>query len=335
MASRITLASQPVAPRDRLIGTIAALTAVTIMAGWMVITRLGVGQSLNAADLAFLRFATAGLLLAPVVLWRGLAFKQLGWIGFLALTAGAGAPYALIAAQGLNYAPAAHAGTFIPGAMPLFVILILVGLFGTRLSRQRWLGVTMVTIGIVMLAGQQFWAADGDQAWIGHGFFLVAALFWASYTVAMRAARLNPLHASAIVTVVSALLYSPVYLVVRGTAPLMAVPPGELVLQVVYQGLVTSVILLIVYGVAIAKLGAARGAIFASLVPVITPFIAIPILGEWPVAIEFGEMVLVAIGVALASGWGEKEVSAGGPEPANPELVSSGPPISSNPKRGA
>ena len=44
-----------------------------------------------------------------------------------------------------------------------------------------------------------------------------AAFLWACFTVAMRHARLDPLHAAALVSTGSLAIYLPVYLAVRGT----------------------------------------------------------------------------------------------------------------------
>src|SRR5271166_4056432 len=46
----------------------------------------------------------------------------MAWTG--AIIAGTGAPYALVAAAGLHFAPACDGGALNPGCMPLFVALI-------------------------------------------------------------------------------------------------------------------------------------------------------------------------------------------------------------------
>ena len=52
----------------------------------------------------------AGLLLSPVLVQRGLARDRLGWLGLAVIIAGTGAPYALVAAVGLRFAPAYDGG---------------------------------------------------------------------------------------------------------------------------------------------------------------------------------------------------------------------------------
>jgi drug/metabolite transporter (DMT)-like permease len=95
-------------PGDRsyLKGVLSGLAAASIWAGWSVMTRLAVTTNMDAWDIAALRFGVAGPLLMPILLRRGLARDRLGWLGLAVIIAGLGAPYALVAAGGLQFAPA-------------------------------------------------------------------------------------------------------------------------------------------------------------------------------------------------------------------------------------
>jgi drug/metabolite transporter (DMT)-like permease len=86
-------------------GAFFGLAAVCVWATWISITRLGVTTSLTVYDLTMLRFATAGILLAPVVIRKGWALDRLGWPRLAVLVSGAGAPYVLVASSGCGSRP--------------------------------------------------------------------------------------------------------------------------------------------------------------------------------------------------------------------------------------
>src|SRR5260370_28853655 len=100
-----SLAMQPAA-WNYLRGAVFGVAAASIWASWSAVTRLAVTTSLDAWDIAALRFGVAGLLLSPVLVQRGLARDRLGWPGLAVIVGGLGAPYALAAAGGLHFAPA-------------------------------------------------------------------------------------------------------------------------------------------------------------------------------------------------------------------------------------
>src|SRR5207302_3418250 len=100
---------------DYLNGAVFGVAAASIWAGWSAMTRLAVTTSFDASDIAALRFGLSGLILAPVIVRRGLARDRLGWLGLTVVIAGGGAPYALMAAEGLRFAPASIAPALNPG----------------------------------------------------------------------------------------------------------------------------------------------------------------------------------------------------------------------------
>jgi drug/metabolite transporter (DMT)-like permease len=282
-------------------GAACGLAAVAIWAGWSVSTRLAVTSGLDAWDIAALRFGVAGLLLMPVVLRRGLASDRLGWRRLALLIAGLGAPYALVAAGGLRLAPAADQGALNPGCMPLFVGLIAgVGL-GERLPAGHKAGLLLILTGAVVMVARPGGAAWSASRTLGDALFLAASFLTACGTVVIRQAKLDPLHAAALVATGSMVVDLPVYLASCGTR-LLHVPLAELAFQAVFQGIVVTVVGLALYGRAVAALGASRGAAFGALVPAASALFAIPVLGEWPGRAAWVGIVLISAGVYLASG---------------------------------
>ncbi len=281
-------------------GAAYGLATVLIWAGWMPLTRLAVTTGLEVGDLVALRFGVAGIVLLPVLLRRGLALRRIGWGGALGLVALAGAPYNLLAATGLHLAPAAHGGVLMPGVMPLFVAVLAAVFLAERPNGPRLFGLGLIAAGVLAIAGVD--ALAGGALGLGHAMFLMASLSWAGFTVLMRRFGLDPIHAAALVSVGSLVGFTLPWLAWSGGAALLAAPLGPLVLQGLYQGVLATVLSLVLYGRTVAILGASGAAAFGALAPALAALAAIPILGEVPTGPDWLGIGLVTLGVYLASG---------------------------------
>jgi len=280
-------------------GALCGLAAVSIWAGNIIVGSLGLRSSLTAWDITAIRFAVAGLLLAPLLARSGLALDRLGWLGVAALILG-GAPTVLLANGGLLFAPAAHAGALFPGVMPLITAVLAALILKEAFTPRRHIGFAFIMSGAVLIA----WGSGvtfGTAQTVGHLLFLGSALAFACYTIALRRARLDGLHAAAISAVGSMLLYLPPYTVMAGLSMFNA-PLGAIGLQALVQGLLTAVISYIVYGRAVSILGASSGAAFAASCPAMTALMAIPILGEWPTLTDWVAILSISLGVYVVSG---------------------------------
>ena len=280
-------------------GALCGLAAVSIWAGNIVVAGLGLRSSLTPWDIAAIRFGLAGLVLMPYLRQRGVALDRLGWMGVAALVLG-GAPTVLLANAGLLFAPAAHAGALFPGVMPLMVVALAVPILNEPFALPKRIGVAIIAAGVIGIV----WGSGGTLGTIqniGHLLFLAAALAFACYTVALRRARLDGLHAAAISAVGSMLLYLPVYFALAGGSVFHA-SAAAIGLQALVQGLLTAVISYLVYGLAVSILGASSGAAFAASCPAMTALLAIPVLGEWPSGVEWVAISLISIGVYIVSG---------------------------------
>jgi drug/metabolite transporter (DMT)-like permease len=286
--------------RQFLAGAACGVIAVAIWAGWLVMMRLGVTTTLSAPDLIALRFAIAGPVLLPVVIRRGLALERLGWLGFVAIVFGAGALQVLVVGAGLVFAPVAHAGALFQGVVPLAVACLAAVVLKERVVAVRRIGLSLVLVGAFIIGGVGLSSLGGRQS-IGHLLFLTAAGMVAAYTVAMRRARIDGVHAAAIAAVASLVVYLPLYAAFIEDG-LFKAPVTDLVIQALYQGVLTAAVSLALYGRAVSILGASRAAAFIALGPIMAALMAIPALGEWPSRTDWIAIILIATGVYFSSG---------------------------------
>jgi drug/metabolite transporter (DMT)-like permease len=97
------------------------------------------------------------------------------------------------------------------------------------------------------------------------------------------------------------LLLIPLFLF-AGVPKLLEAPPGDIVFQAIWQGVLAGVLGLAAFSLAISRLGATGAASFGALVP------ALAGLGGWwwlhePLSVtDVAAILLVAAGVAIANG---------------------------------
>jgi len=283
------------------LGALCILGTVAIWAGWYVIIRLGLtSNSLDVQDLAALRFGVAGLLMLPVIWRRGFALDRLGWPGVIAIALGGGAPFALLVGAGLVYAPVAHASALVQGTVPLTVGVVAAMVLKEKLTAANLLGMLLIVVGAALIAGISVAEIESRET-IGHALFIGASLLWAAYTVALRKAHLEGLHAPAIAAVASLVFYIPAYLWFRA-GHLFAAPVKDLLVQGFYQGVLTAVLSLMLYSFGVVRLGASAAGAFVAFGPVIASVLAIIVLGERMAVHDWIAIAIITVGVALASG---------------------------------
>lgn len=285
--------------RPVLIGWLAALATVTIWAVWAVATRHAVTHDLPPAAVGMLRFGVPALLLLPISRRIGLFPKGLGLLKGVGLL-GSGAPFFLIVALGMQFAPAAEIGPLLPGTMPLFVALIGWLVFGERLGRIRVAGFVLILIGSACIGGYGVLFA-GHGAWRGHLLLLSGACLWGIYTHAYRRSGLSALQASALIGLWSFLILLPFGTpsLVRALGDGLA---GPVIVQAVVQGFFSGIVGIVLYGIAIDRLGPSRAAAVSPLSIVLAAVIAIPVLDEIPDGIALIGIALATLGVVLTSG---------------------------------
>lgn len=284
--------------RSLWVGAACGLAVALIWSSWTVATRTAVTHTLAPADLAFLRFGVSGLLLWPVLMHRGLALQKLGWSRAFVMLAGAGLPFMLIASTGTRFAPASHMATLMIGMTPVFVALLSAHLFRERLAPLQLLGLAVVIAGVGSIGGSALLENRAAGEWRGDLLFLLGSLLFASYTLAQRRSGLSSWHTTALVNVTSGLFFTPIYFGFL-QPKLLSAPIGDVLTQVLAQGLGVAILGLFFYAEAARRLGATRAAMFGSLTPALSVILSIPLLGEVPSRTVLLGVALVTTGVAM------------------------------------
>jgi drug/metabolite transporter (DMT)-like permease len=299
-----TMPPKPIRSINATMGACAAIGAILIGASWHVVTRLGVTTSLHPVDLALIRYGLPAFILLPLVLKSQLIPKDSNtWLLALML-AGSGLPFGLLAIAGSVFAPVAHMGVLIPGGVALMVAAYSMIVNGDKYSKQRLLGVGVLTVGVLLLAATTMGSLS-TTVLTGDALFAVAACLWAAYTIAFRKSGLNPLQATIFVSTWSMLFVVPIWLVTPGTK-LLSAPLPDLAIQVLFQAVLAGVIAVWAYGYALKTVGPVTTAAITALLPAASAFGGYAVLGEplgWAVMVSIG---LTVVGVLLLTGWLER-----------------------------
>lgn len=284
--------------RSLIAGVLCGLTVALIWSGWSVATRFAVTTSMGPADVTFLRFGVSALFLWPILIRKGLGLQNIGLTRMIVMIVGAGAPFMLLSSIGMRFAPAAHVATLMIGVMPIFVALLMGLLFKERFGRTQLTGMAVVVVGVACIGGYALVMNRASGEWRGDLLFLLGGLFFASYTVAQRRSGISSWHATALVNVGSAVLFTPIYFLWLDPQ-IFAAPIKDVTIQALAQGIGVAILGLYFYAETVRHLGASRAAIFGALSPALAVIIGMVILREFPAGITLMGIFLVMGGVFL------------------------------------
>ncbi|MEL0012467.1 MAG: EamA family transporter, partial [Alphaproteobacteria bacterium] len=237
--------------RDALGGLAAGIGVLFVFAGFLVVSRFGATSSLTVYDMAACRFGVAGVATIPVlfiVRWPRIAWWKAAVIGITS-----GAPFTLFVFGGMSFAPVAHGGIVINGAMPIFAALLAWAVFGVRLGGWRIAGVAMIVLGVAATGWDALSYGEPGQ-WRGHLLFLGAAACNATFLTSVRGWGLTALQSLSVVNALNLSIYIPLWLLFLPSS-MVAAPWEEIAIQAVYQGIVAAFIASILIAHAACMLG--------------------------------------------------------------------------------
>ncbi|GAA3781604.1 DMT family transporter [Streptomyces phyllanthi] len=282
--------------RTRLMG-VAALVAAVVLWSSFALTVRGIGSSsLTSVDVAFLRFATPVVILAP---WLPRAVRALRGerIGVLLMLGIGGLPHFLLSALGGRLTSAALIGLLIPGTVPLFVAVILYLRWRERISFRGLIALAAITTGIAATAMQ----TTSTATTAGIGILLTAGCAWAVYTIGLRQTRLGltgvvlavctPATITAAVLAASAAMPSHL---ITGTAGI-----SDVLLFTSLQGVGTGLLSTLCYAYAVRALGSTVTATVGATSPVLTALLAVPLFDEPITPGVSAALALIVTGVTV------------------------------------
>ncbi len=295
----LTVYPPAIAQNDHLRGVGFGLIAASAWSFYTVASRSAVEAGFSALDLTAVRYVVAALVFLPFIMNWGI--KDLGGIGWYRgalLALGAGPLFSLFYVYGMSVTPYAHGPVISPSVVTLASIGLAALILRETISLSRWIAAAIVVAGLYLVV------SNGSNLLVEASpfdlFFVASGVLWAVFTVFLRKWRLDPVLATASVAMISGLVMLPLLVVAADWAHLF----DNLLLtgfHAIVQGVVAAGIAVVAFSKSVALLGASKAGLFPSLVPVIAVILGIPLLDEFPTAVQTVGVALASIGLIMAT----------------------------------
>jgi drug/metabolite transporter (DMT)-like permease len=285
-------------PSPTALGILCGAGAALFWAAGFGAARHGIAIGFSPADLAVHRFAWAGFFLLPLLLRdRGEGFGGVGWRRGLLLTLAGGPPLAVISYSGFLLVPLGHGGVIQPSCAALFGLLYASAVLNERLPRERILGAAVIVVGLCVI-GFEAVSTIGQHGLLGDFAFVAAGWCFATFAMMVKLWHIPAMRATVIVSVIS-LADIPIHGALFGFERMISFGLWENLLQALAQGVLAGAGAIYLFARAVFLLGAARAAVFTSLVPAFTLLIGFAFLGEIPSWMQLAGLAVVLIGFRL------------------------------------
>lgn len=306
MLQRMTALRLPALDTDagRRATGLAMLTATAFFfGGAMVAGKVAVAEvppfTVAAARFAIAAAALWALRRAWPSLDRGSSAPRLAdlpIIAGLALSASAG--YNILFLNGLRLAPATDASMIIPGLAPLVSTALAALVLKDRPTRTALLGLVVAAAGVLLVVDPSTGGIGGGRL-IGDLLFVGCAVLFGSYFLISRAAsaRFRPVSVSLYGATGAALVLVPLAIAEGGPSALLTAGL-EAWLAIGQLSLLATVAAFVLLNEGLRRLGVARSAAFALMIPVFGMAQAVIVLGE-----HVAGTALVGAAVVLAGIW--------------------------------
>lgn len=277
-------------------GYLLAGVIVLIWTGFILISRVGGISQLTSWDVIAVRYATAAAVLLPI--WWFKRRTPLFTRRRLLLAMLGGLLYAVLAFAAFKITSAAHAAILLPGLQPFTVTVIAWCLLRETPNPSRVVGLCIVGLGVACLVMDAF--QSGVSVLYGDLLMVAASICWSSYSVLLRRWSVAPWDATIAVTLLTACAYLPVYLLAL-PKHLMAASWSDILVQAVYQGIVATIIQMVLYVRTIELIGPTRLGLLMALIPGLAGLAAVPLLHEALSLWTFCGLLLVGLGAWIGN----------------------------------
>jgi drug/metabolite transporter (DMT)-like permease len=281
--------------------------AVVAWASYNLGAKIGLADGFRPADLTLLRYGGGGILFLPVFIhfgWRDLG--GIGWPRGLVLTALAGPIFGLLVNFGFVHAPLSHGVVLAPAAGILVTIALTKIVGKAPVGSAKLIGAAMLVTGLVVLAAAPVakgghGASTQGMMLVGDASFFASGSLWGGFTFLLKRWDCEALRAAGTVGVLSGLAILPVWLALTAGAP-APVDLKHVLAQLVLQGALGGCLGIVAYVATVRRLGASTAALFPALTPPVAIALGIPMLHEYPSAIQLIGVAVALCGIMIALG---------------------------------
>jgi len=281
-------------------GYLAAIGAVVLTAAYPAVTRVSVTTTLAPADLLMLRLGVSGLLFAPYLVWKARDLPKDIWSIGIPLSFFHGSGMAGCVIFGLQFAPAGHSAALGPGTISVWIAALSLLLYGISVDRKKVAAIAAIAVGTALILAGSFGGLSTARALTGDAMFLAASALGAIYLVYVQQRRLDPVLGVALVSVYSAAILLPWYLLVARSA-LWDAPAMEIMWQVVFQGLLMGCAGFLAINYAILSIGSQTVGVLFALVPALGMLASLGVANDPVSPLEWGAIAAISIGVAIGA----------------------------------
>ncbi|MED5524310.1 DMT family transporter [Gallaecimonas pentaromativorans] len=237
-------------------------------------------------------------LLAMKRFWGKAHYQKGDWRLFAAMSLAEPCLYFVFEAKALLYTSAGQAG-MVTAVLPLLTVGGAVLVLKEKASPRLWLGLAMALVGVLWLSAAGTVSADAPNPLLGNSLEFAAMVCAAIYSLSLKklSDRYSPLWLTAIQAISGSLFFLPMALL---SAPVPSGLSSQALLSMLYLGLGVTLGAYGLYNFAMARLPAARVAVFVNLIPLFSLVMAMVLLDERLSPSQLLASSLVLLGVMVS-----------------------------------